>query len=295
MRVIAVDIGNSACKLAVKLDSEHRDLESDVFERPIRWFGDAMPSDLERRLPEAPCQWWISSVHASKEDALVEWIKRNRPADRVQLLTHDAIPIESEVDQRMQVGKDRLLAALGAKHHLQIASASQTPAVVIDAGTAVTVDLVDAKGVFQGGNIFLGADTMLRQISARADALPDLDYASRKKRIEHWRSDRTAITHRPKDFPIGKNTVDAILNGVYRSQWGGLIHLVDQITRSFDRDSLPCVVVTGGGWFELIDAMESLDCHSNDVKTVCENWIVDRELVLRGILMSQLHAEELNR
>lgn len=64
------------------------------------------------------------------------------------------IPIETDVDEPEKVGVDRLLAALAAYRQVKGAC------IVVDAGTAVTIDAVSADGVFQGGAIFPGLDLM---------------------------------------------------------------------------------------------------------------------------------------
>src|SRR5690606_33992349 len=64
------------------------------------------------------------------------------------------VPIEDALEDRSTVGQDRLLAALGAWWRTKQAC------IVIDAGTAVTVDFVDGTGVFQGGAIAPGVGMM---------------------------------------------------------------------------------------------------------------------------------------
>lgn len=81
------------------------------------------------------------------------------------------IPMLTELSPPLTVGVDRLLCALAA--HRRGGEAS----VVIDAGTAVTVDFVDAFGVFKGGVIAPGYRMMLACLGAGTGALPTLDGA----------------------------------------------------------------------------------------------------------------------
>lgn len=69
------------------------------------------------------------------------------------------------VAQRETLGADRLCNAAAAW------AASLAPALVIDAGTAVTVDLVDAGGVYRGGAILPGQSLTLRALGAGAEQL----------------------------------------------------------------------------------------------------------------------------
>ena len=70
------------------------------------------------------------------------------------------------------LGVDRWAAAMGAWH--QVAQ----PCLVISAGTATTVDLIDvdgAGGVYRGGLILPGVDLMLQSLHQRAARLPQAD------------------------------------------------------------------------------------------------------------------------
>jgi type III pantothenate kinase len=62
--------------------------------------------------------------------------------------------------QPARMGVDRWLAMLGARQ------ASSGPLCVIDAGTAITLDLVAAQGRHEGGYILPGADLMRRALTA---------------------------------------------------------------------------------------------------------------------------------
>ena len=64
-----------------------------------------------------------------------------------------------------RMGVDRWLAMLAAHAH------SDGALCVIDAGTAVTVDLVSAEGAHEGGYILPGADLMRRALSSETDRI----------------------------------------------------------------------------------------------------------------------------
>src|SRR6185369_116946 len=78
------------------------------------------------------------------------------------------IPILHTLDEggAGSVGQDRLLDALGAY------ARSTQACIVIDAGTAITVDFVDGQGVFHGGAIAPGVQMMLRALHEQTAALP---------------------------------------------------------------------------------------------------------------------------
>src|SRR5262249_2725977 len=70
-----------------------------------------------------------------------------------------------------QLGADRWAAPRAARARAR-ASAHFAPAcVVVNAGTAVTIDALDADGVFQGGLILPGMRLMLEALAANTAAL----------------------------------------------------------------------------------------------------------------------------
>lgn len=129
------------------------------------------------------------------------------------------IPIERALDPDARPGQDRLLNALGAFDGLKQAC------VIIDAGTAVTVDFVDGAGVFQGGAILPGAMMMLRALHGGTAALPEIALA------------------RPHEGFIGKNTRDAMLHGVVFGLRGAVRHLAERYAEAYE--AYAPVIATG--------------------------------------------------
>ncbi len=67
--------------------------------------------------------------------------------------------------QAEKLGVDRWLALVAARHHYQL------PACIVDCGTAITVDLIDAEGVHQGGLICPGLALMKKSLTQNTAAL----------------------------------------------------------------------------------------------------------------------------
>lgn len=65
-----------------------------------------------------------------------------------------------------KLGVDRWLALIAARNHYQL------PACIVDCGTAITVDLVDADGHHLGGLISAGLTLMKQSLAHGTDALP---------------------------------------------------------------------------------------------------------------------------
>ncbi|MEA3366750.1 MAG: type III pantothenate kinase, partial [Planctomycetota bacterium] len=111
-----------------------------------------------------------------------------------------SIPVKADVDEPARVGTDRLLAALAAYRRAGGAC------IVVDAGTAVTVDAVDDDGTFLGGAIFPGPDLMARSLAEGTAQLPAVEIG------------REFVPERV----IGKNTGDAIRSGIMRTLSGAV-------------------------------------------------------------------------
>ncbi len=243
MQLIAVDIGNSAIKVSV-----HDDIKSARWCDQYQFRGDEA---FQLDLPSAPAFWSICSVNNQRWQRLEKWIASRRPHDIVRHLTPEDVPIPSRVVSRRQTGVDRLLGAWMATRLCE-----HGPVIVVDAGTAVTVDLVDLEGVFAGGVIFPGASTALRQLSVATDALPDLSAPECLKRLGDLNR-----------HAVGADTESAILIGVYQAQLAAMTRAVDRIL-----ETLPtkCPVYATGGGVMLLE------------RYLPVNWKVVPDLVLRG-------------
>jgi type III pantothenate kinase len=143
--------------------------------------------------------------------------------------------IDILVDAPEEVGADRLVNAVAAHHRYG------GDLIIIDFGTATTFDVVDGNGNYFGGVIAPGINLSLDALHTTAAQLP-----------------RIAV-QRPKRV-IGKQTVQAMMSGIY---WGyiGLIEgLVTRICEDYGKNMK--VVATGGLaplFAEGTDVIEELD------------------------------------
>jgi type III pantothenate kinase len=224
-RLIAVDIGNSATKVgSFDLSSNQapgtlpQPATTKKFET-----GDKPAADFGSALPAEPCEWRVVSVHRDGTRILTDWITANRPHDALRLLGHNDLPIAVHVEFPDRVGLDRLAAGVAAN----VIRATDQPAIVIGAGSAITVNLIAANGAFEGGAILPGF-RMSAEALYGADLLPLAILA-------------------PNDQPpplLGKNTEDAIRSGLF---WGAVGAVREVVTRmSEPLENEPDIFVTGG-------------------------------------------------
>jgi type III pantothenate kinase len=118
------------------------------------------------------------------------------------------------------IGPDRLANALAARHHFG------APVVVLDFGTAVTLDLVNRAGNYAGGIIAPGLAAMTDYLHEKTALLP-------------------RIKIREIKTSIGKSTEEAMLVGAVHGYRGLVRELIAELKRELKTKQLP-VVATGG-------------------------------------------------
>lgn len=153
------------------------------------------------------------------------------------------VPIPTTLDDDRSVGQDRLLDALGAF------SRSKQACIVIDAGTAVTVDFVDGEGVFHGGAIAPGVRMMARALHQHTSALPEIDVHAELARIaskpgQDLASEIAEGSEQTGPVPFGKRTSEAIAIGVAAAVRGMAHTLIDRYAQFYN--AYPRVIATGG-------------------------------------------------
>jgi len=125
------------------------------------------------------------------------------------------------------IGPDRLANAVAVRHHFG------APAVVVDFGTAVTFDVVGARGDYVGGIIAPGLAAMTDYLHEKTALLPRI-------RIRDVRS------------AVGKSTEQAMLIGAVHGYRGLVRGLIAELKRELKTRRLP--VVATGGYARLIGA-----------------------------------------
>lgn len=141
------------------------------------------------------------------------------------ILTHKLeLGIRLEVDKPHQVGADRIANTLAVQRSYG------RDAIVVDLGTATTVDVITADGAFLGGVIAPGFEASTRVLFESTAVLP-------------------LVAPHPPPSVIGRDTEECIQSGIYHGQAAMIDGLVDRIQAEWGVD--PLVLATGGRASEL--------------------------------------------
>lgn len=218
----------------------------------------------------------VASVKPPATAPVLEWAARDLRRPAVTLGIDCPVPIPVRVRNPWTVGIDRLVNALAA--HKRFGG----PAVIVDVGTAITVDAVSATGEFLGGAIAPGIALCARALHRDCAQLPLLDVQTSftAPPTPHARTTRQTQTRRPSTpvVPaIGKCTEEAIMAGLY---WG-LIGTVSQLVREIESEfGEPMRLVATGGGVDLV------------VNHLRADAVIARDLTLSGIVLAYMEVSK---
>ena len=227
MRILAVDAGNSRIKWGLREDQEWLMLgatnHAEIDSLAENW----------KTLP-APHKIIVSNVTGEKSHAYLQKLFSIWPAHSEWV---KAKPTECGVsngyDDPSQLGADRwaaLIAAWDLRH---------TACLVVNAGTAMTVDGLNDKGEFLGGVIVPGFQVM-RQALAQSTAAISLRLVAQDKMP-------VASAEEFKAFPT--NSADAAHNGCMQALAGAVERMWEQL-QHHSADN-PYCILSGGDAFAL--------------------------------------------
>ena len=129
--------------------------------------------------------------------------------------------LKNRYDDPAAVGADRIVNAVATGEHYGF------PAIIVDIGTATTVEAVDGEGCYLGGAIFTGLYVALEALVARTAKLPGVD-----------------LEEEPPSA-IATNTPDSIRSGFVYGYAGAIDALVRRLREELGEEKIR-VVVTGG-------------------------------------------------
>lgn len=147
------------------------------------------------------------------------------------------------VDVPSQVGSDRIVIAVAAL------AKYKAPLILMDMGTATTIEVVEPENVYMGGVIFPGVMVSLDALTSRAAQLPGISL------------------DKPKNV-IGKNTVDCMRSGMMY----GTAAMIDGVVERIEEElGHRCTLVATGGMAQFITPL-------------CKREIIlEKDLLLNGL------------
>ena len=235
MKVISIDVGNTNTKLDIWENNSH--IRNYIFHDA----GEIAKEQINWDDVDGVC---LSTVTKSDADSISEVIERHG----LELIPFGNENVKEYVGNSYSVtlGADRLAAWLGAREH-----ASALPVLIVDAGTALTIDVSDKDGNFKGGNISLGLSSRLKSLHEYTSRLPLVDKEG----------DVTLFAH---------DTVSAIRNGAVNGVIAEIEYYYDKIKNKYG----DCIlIITGGDAETLLPHLQRPDV----------NLIYDPYLVGRGL------------
>jgi len=238
MNIIAIDIGNTNIDIGLFTD----DIEESIV---------SAPGDDTKKLTEILTSAWekipvLKSSKQGKRNGVIvassvkpAWAKaikkiaKDALDEKVLLIGKDVpLPMELSVDDPDKVGTDRVVAAAAA---FDVVAGA---VLIADFGSAVTIDLVDADGIFVGGTILPGFEISAAALVANTAKLPK-------------------VKVKKPETPYGKNTKDAINAGLYYSAVGTLETISRQYAEAIG--TWPQTIITGAAAKVIKDDCEFVD------------------------------------
>jgi type III pantothenate kinase len=207
---LVIDIGNSRSKAAIF--SRQEMVQLFVFEH-------FTANELGALMKEFPAiDKAILSAVSSVDRSLPGYLKTLFP-DFIELSYLTPMPIRNSYKTPETLGIDRLAAAVGA----QVLFPGKD-LLVMDAGTAITFDLIEANGTFLGGNISPGLRSRFRALHDYTEKLPLVTVS------DQWP-------------PIGQTTEEAIRSGVLSGITLEMDGMIDLLSKKYPGIQ---IVLTGG-------------------------------------------------
>ena len=236
MSVLLLDVGNSRLKWGVLDDGGVR-RTGHISQEKIREQGlAALTAKLPRRVDAVRASnvagtsftTWLSGVIGMHCNADVHFARSEKRGWGVT----------NSYRQPRRLGVDRWVAMIGAWSEVQAAC------LIVDAGTALTLDAIDDDGVHLGGQIIPGVETMLASLSTATNDVPLVSGPAKQSAGDL------------KMF--GKNTAAAVREGAQNAVAGAIERAVRTLRSSAYE---PTIILTGGGASRILGALEETPVH----------------------------------
>jgi type III pantothenate kinase len=223
--ILLFDIGNTHTHIGLADDRRVR-RQTDI--PTLTWFGGGATALIKKFIGAAKIDGAVLCSVVPRATPLVrKSVRTVWKLDTLELTPQTIRGVGIDYPKPNSIGPDRLANAIAAKFHFG------APVAVVDFGTAVTFDVVDARGNYVGGIIAPGLAAMTDYLHEKTALLP-------KIKIREIKS------------AIGKSTEEAMLVGAVHGYRGLVRELIGELKRELRVKKLP--VVATGGYAKLIAA-----------------------------------------
>ena len=232
---IVVDIGNTRVKWGiVGPDGRFSETGAERVENEA-----ALRSAWGRLLEVGPTHLAVSSVNPPATARLEDDL-RTRTIDQITWYRSAGdVDVPHRLETPETTGADRALAVLAALDR----RGNRGPGIVISCGTAMTVEVIDPNGFWDGGAIAPGLFAMAKALGDRTAQLP----------VVRFNGDPNLAAEIPDGW--GRSTESALRAGISWGTVGALKELVDRALRPYrnlafessdSSEQLPWIIWTGG-------------------------------------------------
>ncbi len=225
---LAIDAGNTRVKLGLfaSLNESSRGESPRCIERAVVLANAPLPWELLIQWQTA-VGGWLPPVIAGSNPRDVERVQADWPSllgpVPLTIANTESFPLTIRVEEPRRVGIDRLLNAVAVNELRSV----NRPAIVVDSGTATTVDVISGDGAFEGGAILPGLALSAKALHEYTALLPLISVSEFGEATPE---------------PLGRNTRAAIRSGLF---WGQLGAVKELIARQAGTEVE--IFVTGGG------------------------------------------------
>ncbi len=236
--LLAIDIGNSQINLA--LFREENLVKANFFPRDD-WQKFPLKKFIGKKEVDAI---FLASVVPSLTKKVAFFCRQNLSL-KPKIITAEDCGIPIKIKNPKEVGVDRVLNALA------VFSIDHQPTIIVDTGTATTIDLVSEKGAYLGGIILPGLKISVEALAEKTALLPEVKIK------------------KPKSL-IGKDTISAIQSGIIYGSAESISGLIARMKKESKKNLL---VVGTGGWIKILAPL---------VKTIDK---IEPHLTLKGLAL----------
>lgn len=245
MTLAAIDIGNTAVKLALfegdRIAARWRFATNPNQQAVDYWSRFESVLKASSFAPAAVSAAAVVSVVPDLTPVLADACRQYFRCDPYIVTPGSRLPVETRYDAAL--GADRMMNVVAAlRHH------GPGPLVVVDLGTAIKFEAIDASGVHLGGAISPGIAIATDELFGRAALVA-----------------RAAV--HPPGSPVGRSTQAAVDAGVVLGYAGMVTAMVERFRGEIGS---PARVIATGGWVTVL-------------KENCPFDVVDDDLTIRGL------------